>query len=383
MSSNVVRACAAAAVAVALVAASAIGANASIRPARPVTASPPGPSQATAGAGAQLWLKRYNGPGHGVDQARSVAVSPNGKTVYVTGNSYGSTATGIGDYATIAYNAATGARLWLKRYNGPGSQGGDAESVAVGPAGKTVYVTGFVYGSATSANDNFATVAYNAATGAQLWVKIYNGSGNFNDVANAMAVSPSGKTVFVTGQTYVSGSGSPYYATVAYNAATGAQLWAKTYHGSGNVGYNAEGAYSVAVSPSGKIVYVTGQGAQSDNPDYATVAYNAATGAQLWVKGYHDPASSICTATAVTVRPSGKTLYVTGFYEAATSAGYATVAYNATTGAQLWVKRYAPKGGSDAAYSVAVSPSGKLVFVTGGVYGGGGEGERGLRDGGL
>ncbi|TVZ05670.1 hypothetical protein EAS64_14335 [Trebonia kvetii] len=57
------------------------------------------PSHATAVAGAQLWLKRYNGPGHGVDQARSVAVSPNGKTVYVTGNSYGSTATGIGDYS--------------------------------------------------------------------------------------------------------------------------------------------------------------------------------------------------------------------------------------------------------------------------------------------
>ena len=122
-------------------------------------------------------------------------------------------------------------------------------------------------------------------------------------------------------------------------------------------------------------MYVTGQGASSDNPEYATVAYNAATGAQLWVKGYRYPGGSTAAATAVTISPSGKAVYVTGSYEAASSAGYATVAYNATTGAQLWVRRYSPKGGSDTAYSVAVSPSGKMVFVTGGVYGGGGEGD--------
>ena len=44
------------------------------------------------------------------------------------------------------------------------------------------------------------------------------------------------------------------------------------------------------------------------------------------------------------------------------------MAYNAAIGAQLWVKRYAglSKGGSGTqAYSVAVSPSGTTVYVTG------------------
>jgi WD40 repeat protein len=369
------RGCAAVAVGIALAVASAIGARASTAPVQPARLSSAVSSAPAAASGTQLWVKRYNGPGNGADVAESAAASPSGKTIYVTGYSHGSPVSEAGDYATIAYNATTGAQLWLKRYNGPGSHGGEGQSVVVGPSGKTIYVTGYVFVSALSPGTEFATVAYNAVTGAQLWVKFYSGGEvGADDEPYAMAVSPSGTTVFVTGQTYGSDSGSPYYVTVAYNAATGAQRWAKTYEGAGNIGYTAEAAASVTVSPSGTTVFVTGQGATSSQPDYATIAYNATTGAQLWVARYEYPASSVGTATSVAVSPSGKSVFVTGYYEAAASAGYATIAYNATNGKQLWAKRYSPAGGSDAAYSAAVSPSGKTVYVTGGVYGGGGEG---------
>jgi hypothetical protein len=45
----------------------------------------------------------------------------------------------------MAYNAATGAQLWVKRYAGlaKGGIGTQAYSVAVSPSGTTVYVTGF------------------------------------------------------------------------------------------------------------------------------------------------------------------------------------------------------------------------------------------------
>ena len=49
----------------------------------------------------------------------AIAASPDGATVFVTGGS-----TGIGsanDYATVAYRAATGAQLWVSRDNGPGN----------------------------------------------------------------------------------------------------------------------------------------------------------------------------------------------------------------------------------------------------------------------
>jgi DNA-binding beta-propeller fold protein YncE len=109
--------------------------------------------------------------GNSTDDATSVAVSPGGGTVYVTGSSPGTTS--FQDYATVGYNAATGAQLWVSRYNGPSSSIDEASSVAVSPDGKTVFVTGS--SDASAGGVDYATVAYSAATGAQLWVKQHTG----------------------------------------------------------------------------------------------------------------------------------------------------------------------------------------------------------------
>ena len=116
--------------------------------------------------------------------------------MYVTGSSIG-TDNGY-DYATVAYNTATGAQLWVKRYNGAANGSRGANSVAASPDGKTVYVTGSSYAGSTTDYD-YATVAYSAATGAQLWVKRYSGPGSGDDQAYSVAASPDGTTVFVTG----------------------------------------------------------------------------------------------------------------------------------------------------------------------------------------
>ena len=117
-----------------------------------------------------------------------------GERVFVTGSSTRADGSG-NDYATAAYNATTGARLWVTRYGSPASDN-DAIAVAVSPSGGGVLVTGSSY---RSGQYDYATVGYNAVTGAQAWARRYNGPGNGDDLPTAMASSPNGRKVFVTG----------------------------------------------------------------------------------------------------------------------------------------------------------------------------------------
>ena len=277
----------------------------------------------SAANGRRLWVSHYSGHGVGLgndwDGASAVAVSPGGAAVFVTGMS--GRGTGESDYATVAYSAASGRQLWVSRYHGPASGLDGAKAVAVSPAGGTVFVTGTSDGRSPG---QYATVAYSAATGRQLWVRRYNGPGKSIYGASAVAVSPGGSRVFVTG-TSAGRAADSDYATVAYSAATGGQLWVRRYHGPAS---GFDGADSVAVSPGGATVFVTGySGRRTTGNDYATVAYSAATGRQLWVSRYHGSG-----AGSVAVSPDGTMVYVTGSGYSGGGEDYATVAYRAATG---------------------------------------------------
>jgi hypothetical protein len=68
--------------------------------------------------------------------------------------------TGSGyDYAAVAYEAATGHRLRLTRYNGPADGNDSSQAAAVSPTTGTVLITGQSAGTGTMEID-FATVAY-------------------------------------------------------------------------------------------------------------------------------------------------------------------------------------------------------------------------------
>ena len=309
-------------------------------------------------AGGTSWSKRYTRPRN--DIAYALEVSPDGSTVFVTGASDGSL--GDGDYATVAYDGHSGATLWSRRYARAGNDVGRA--LGVSPDGSRVFVTGYSAGTTTAYD--YATVAYDAFTGAKLWVTRYNGPANSGDFASALSVSPDGSEVFVTGDSYTS-NGSADYATVAYDAATGAARWVTRYNGPGN---SADYPNAVAASPDGSAVFVSGQSVGSTTGwDYATVAYDVSGGSELWVKRYTRPEDVTDVATDLEVSPDGADVFVTG-YSDGTGIGYdydyATVVYGATTGAKQWVTRYnGPANKADFAYALGLSPDGSKVFVTG------------------
>jgi hypothetical protein len=88
--------------------------------------------------------------------------------------------------------------------------------------------------------------------------------------------------------------------------------------------------------PNGKAVFITvPKGETSPGDDHVTAAYNAATGAQFWAKPYH----SLYAASAA-VSPDGGTVVITGTrYLAGAQSDDITIAYRAS-GARLWTQRY-------------------------------------------
>jgi uncharacterized delta-60 repeat protein len=305
--------------------------------------------------GALLWEKRYNGPGNNSDYANAAAVDGSGN-VLVTGASIGSA--GGFDFYTAKYAAANGALLWERRYNGPANNDDEARALAVDNSGNVV-VTGYSYGTNPNFSTDFYTAKYAAANGALLWEKRYNGSGNYNDAATAVAVDSSGNVV-VTGYSYSTNFNiySLDFYTAKYAAANGALLWEKRYT-------NASGS-AVVVDGSGNVV-VTGYSYGGPNRgDCYTVKYAATDGALLWEQSYSGPVNYNDYARAVAVDGSGNVV-VTGIshgrfgtYGTLIEGDYRTAKYAAASGALLWEQRY-PNGGAAA---LALDGSGN-VAVTG------------------
>ena len=315
-------------------------------------------------SGEQLWLARYNGPGNGRDTPWTMAASPDGSAVFVTGESLGNR-TGR-DYATVAYDAATGDQLWVARYDGLGwatlANGWDtALDVAVSPNGSRVFVTGYSFGILTN-NNEYATVAYNAETGAELWWVRYDSPGSKWDEAFALDVSPDSATVFVTGSS--GDEEARDYVTLAYEAASGDQLWEARYAGPTGE-WNA--AWALATTPDGSAVVVTGGSiGTGTRRDYATLAYDSASGAELWAARYDGPVSGEDLGRAVAVSPDSATVVVTGSSPGVgTSDDFATLAYDMATGDELWIARHGGTGGLDAGQAVTVTPDGSKAVVTG------------------
>jgi uncharacterized delta-60 repeat protein len=297
----------------------------------------------------EAWVARYNGPGNDWDEALAITVDGLGN-VYVTGGSIGQDL--LNDYTTIKYNSS-GTQEWLTHYNGTGNGDDKAAAIAVDGSGN-VYVTGYSYGQNSS---DYATVKYDSS-GTEIWSARYNGSANNDDRATSIAVDNSGN-VYVTG--FSTGMISDYdYVTVKYNS-SGIEQWVAVYNGPGNF---FDLPCAVAVDDSGNILVSGWSSGSNGFNDYATVKYDSG-GTQKWVARYHGPASEgddACYDMAVDC--TGNVYITGGSISEAGDRDYATVKYD-PSGAELWVARYNGAANDfDVAMALAVDCSGN-VYVTG------------------
>jgi hypothetical protein len=303
-------------------------------------------------AGQERWIARYHGPANYYDMPTAIALDNSGN-VYVTGYSFGSS--NNYDYATIKYDSS-GQEEWVARYNGPNNGDDGAEGIAVDGSGN-VYVTGVSRNG--SGFSDYVTIKYDSA-GQQLWLaRYYSRPGNYPDEAYAIGIDRLGNA-YVTGTSLFYSGASYDYGTIKYNSA-GQQQWVGRYNGSGN---RDDYAAAIAVDDSGN-VYVTGSSWGSGTYyDYATIKYNSA-GQQQWIARYDGPASSADDPRAIAVDSSGNA-YVTGqsVRSGATGFDYATIKYD-SVGREQWVARYDGPGNlDDEPHRIAVDNGGN-VYVTG------------------
>jgi DNA-binding beta-propeller fold protein YncE len=269
--------------------------------------------------------------GHGLDFPLGVAVSPDGKSVYVASAGTSAVARFNRNTTTGAITQPAGALGCVSDTGGGSCANGHgltgARSVAVSPDGKSVYVAssdGFV----ARLNRNTTTGAITQPAGTTGCVSENGGgtcaNGHGLNTPLGVAVSPDGKSV------YVGSADSDAVARFNRNATTGAitqpagTAGCVSNMGAGlcAAGHGLDGADQVAVSADGKNVYVTSNGGSADQGGaVARLDRNTTTGAITQPSGHTGcrsvDGSGNCArgrglqgAIGVAVSPDGKSVYV-------------------------------------------------------------------------
>jgi PKD repeat protein len=226
---------------------------------------------------------------------------------------------------------------------------------------------------ATASDSAVVTVNAVAAT---VWSQRWGGTDS--DIGEAVASDGAG-TMYVVGETYVSGVGQAF---VNAYAPSGAVLWTKSFGGTGEVA-----AAGVAVDGSGNLTIVGhfagtvsfgGPSLVASGIDGFIVQLGASNGAHHWSKSFGSTNTDM--ANAVAVDGSGN-VYVTGFFEGTANFGGATltspygtdldvfVAKYSSAGAHAWSKNF-PNTGNDEGTAIAVDSGGNIAlagFFTNGI----------------
>ena len=215
----------------------------------------------TSSTGNPTWTQTYDADGVS-DVPEDIFIDTLGN-LYVTGGAYTSNLALKQDYYTIKVNSSNGAEIWGKLYNGSGNDTDIGQSV-VSDTNGFVYITGNSVGAGTA--QDFVTVAYDGG-GNQKWVFRYQSPGAGYDVGSKLILDENGE-IYASGTSYLSATNNDY-VTLKFDS-LGNKLWETRFDGPAS---NADNAIDMFVD-AGKNIYITGKSkAPSTNFDFRTIKY--------------------------------------------------------------------------------------------------------------
>ncbi len=281
-------------------------------------------------------------------QPRSLAVSNDGRHVYVAGS--------FGDSLTVlARNTDTGKLSYVATYfDNDGVDGlDDVHTVTISPDGRNVYVAG-------EADNTIGVFSRNAVTGELTFLQALRdgdrqGSKTIDglEIPRSMTVSPDGKHVYVVSR----GDGA---IAVFQRASTDGRLTFQQFLKEGvNQADGLSFPTSVTVSPDGKFVYV----AAKQDDAISVYSRNAGTGRLTLVELVRDGQNGVdglAAVRCVKISPDGKRAYAAADGDSAV----AVFQRNVTTGKLSFVQVLRGNGDLENVAWVAVSPDGDDIAVT-------------------
>ena len=137
-------------------------------------------------AGYWQWSMRHGGAAQGDDMPTDLAVDAEGNA-YVTGRTM--TADGTNDIVTLKYAANNGAKLWMRRYDGPG-HGEDGATRVLLDGENNVLISGYSTGASSSLDAYL--LSYSSA-GDRQWHARFDGAAHQDEIAYDLALDPGGK----------------------------------------------------------------------------------------------------------------------------------------------------------------------------------------------
>jgi len=292
------------------------------------------------------------------DKARASILSPDNSRLFLTG-------TDDADAFTVAVNTTTGAEIWRDTFDGSGADFDTGACLAISPDGATLYVAGQSNRTVGAAKlPTFLVIAYNATTGGVVWSHqesaLFTSSSADLPVQMCFTPDPDGggsqvAMVVVTGVSINTPfPGQSFYGTVAYNAATGAVVWKDRFHTNTTKTFDPFAdpviTTATAIACDANRVYVSGTdyragGVGLNAFDSTTHAYNRGTGTTAWTHSHNGPDNKFDATLDMALSADGTQIIAGGvqdldFTVMSGSPKPLLIALNASTGGLNWEKDF-------------------------------------------